>query len=702
MATEYLETALRVWAEPLKTNSVHGRARPAPRSLPKYVLVLDTETTVDAAQRLLFGSYRYFRASWDGGDPRMTCAEEGLFYADDLPSVDPLAFVVLSRYVQEHDADVAPRFRRVLRLTSESEFLKKFYKEAYKKRSLIVGFNLPFDLSRFARAWGEARRRPFLGGHSLALWGFERDGVWEPSHYRPRISIKTIDSKRAFKGFSGRESPDDEDLVPEGAEGSPPDPTYIFRGHFLDLRTLAFALTDKSHSLASACVAFGVEHGKVSIERHGEVTEHYIDYNRRDVLATSELLVELMREYLRHPIDLQVTKAYSPASIGKAYLRSFGVTPILERQPDFPREVLGYAMSAFFGGRSECRIRKTRVPVVYVDFLSMYPTVNALMGLWRLQTAEHIHVDDVTEKVRRTISETPLDEWFDPAQWRTLAVFVQVRSHGEILPVRGRYDETRDGWQIGVNPLWSEPRWYALADVVAATLLTGRVPEVLRAIELRPVGLLPELKPVSLRGGVEVDPATDDVFRVLIEERQRLEDDLSVSVVERDRMRRFLKILANSTAYGISAELNRRPESGDVRVFTESADFETRLSTLEVPGAFCFPPIAALIAAAARLMLALLERSVADLGGTYAFCDTDSMGVVATEAGGSVHSGIRALSWKQVEGISERFASLNPYDRSAVPGSVLKIEQENFGPDSERIQLWAFAISAKRYALFEE
>ena len=51
--------------------------------------------------------------------------------------------------------------------------------------------------------------------------------------------------------------------------------------------------------------------------------------------------------------------------------------------------------------------------------------------------------------------------------------------------------------------------------------------------------------------------------------------------------------------------------------------------------------------------------------------------------------------------ITERFSSLNPYERSVVPGSVLKTESENFDPETKRQrQLYCFAISAKRYALF--
>ena len=146
-------------------------------------------------------------------------------------------------------------------------------------------------------------------------------------------------------------------------------------------------LTDKGHTLKSACKAFGVAHGKTKAQKHGEITPEYIAYNRNDVLATTELLEKTLAEYYRHPVDLQPTKAYSPASLGKAYLRAMGIEPVLKRQPDFPKNVLGYAMNAYFGGRADCRLRRCAVPVAYTDFTSMYPSVNALMDNWSLLTA---------------------------------------------------------------------------------------------------------------------------------------------------------------------------------------------------------------------------------------------------------------------------------------------------------------------------
>jgi hypothetical protein len=62
---------------------------------------------------------------------------------------------------------------------------------------------------------------------------------------------------------------------------------------------------------------------------------------------------------------------------------------------------------------------------------------------------------------------------------------------------------------------------------------------------------------------------------------------------------------------------------------------------------------------------------------------------------------IRALSWEAVDSIVDRFSALNPYDREIVPGSILKIEDVNFTPETgEQRPIHCFAISAKRYAFF--
>src|SRR5436309_1625912 len=107
MSGDRLPTALRAFAE--RRNSKPRRSPRPVRKRPDVALVFDTETTIDAAQRLTFGSYRYLRLV-DG--ERTSCVEEGLFYADELPERDPEGFAVLQEYVRTHQADVPAKNRR--------------------------------------------------------------------------------------------------------------------------------------------------------------------------------------------------------------------------------------------------------------------------------------------------------------------------------------------------------------------------------------------------------------------------------------------------------------------------------------------------------------------------------------------------------------------------------------------------------------
>src|SRR5579871_6374728 len=166
-------------------------------------------------------------------------------------------------------------------------------------------------------------------------------------------------------------------------------------------------------------------------------------------------------------------------------------------------------------------------------------------------------------------------------------------------------------------------------------------------------------------------------------QRKSLDSRNDISPVEKERLGKALKVLANASSYGIYAEMHRKESEEKVMTTYYGIDPEpiTRaIQNPDEPGEYCFPPMASLITGAARLMLALLERCVTDLGGTYAMEDTDSMAIVATERGGLVPCPggthklpdgtecVKALSWKQVREIADRFSALNPYDRRAVPG----------------------------------
>jgi len=681
-----------------------GRKVPPVLGCPEDILAFDTETTIDPTQRLLFGSWRYGHREANGA---FTCLEEGLVYADDLPERDPAGFACLQQYVATHAAQTQNSRRIQLQLLSRRAFVNDRLWKALDGGALVVGFNLLFDLTRMGIGCGAARGRKFSGGFAIPLFEYQaQTGAWRLDSYRPWFRFKAIDSKRALMGLTRRRGarPAEREQAPDAL------------GRFLDLRTLVFALTDQSHSLASAAAALGIGGGKLEVEAHGQITSPYIDYNRHDVALTISVLLAALAEWDRHPLALSPDKVMSPASLAKGYLRAMGVTPPAVKFAEVPPELLGMAMSAYYGGRTEVRVRRVCVPVAYLDFLSMYPTVHTLLGLWPLLIAAQLKAVPVTQEVQQLGGTLTLERCFQPAFWLGLRFFAKVRPAGDILPVRAQYDLASDGTTIGVNPFWSdEPIWVAGPDLVASWLLTGRWPEILEAVRLEPVGRQAGLRPVSLRGRVAIDPAKEDFFRRVIEARTEAKRSADLPREERERLERFLKVLANSGAYGIFAELNVTPPDGDggdeVLVYGRNGGFPSHTSAPEDAGEYCFPPFAALTTSGARLMLALLERLVRDAGGVIAFGDTDSGAIVASPKGGLVEcpggphrmrngtAAIQALTWAQVDAIRARFTPLKPYDPVLVP-DLLKLEKQNFKADGARQVLYAFAISAKRYALF--
>ncbi len=685
-----LKVAFRAYTvrHPKKGKRPRRKRIPLPeRRWEEKVFTVDFETSTDEIQRLTIGCFRF--SHWENG--KLVTETEGLVYADDLPLRDPQGFGVLEAYIKTHRADAAPGYPHRLKLLSRKQFVKyELWRAAYRAQAIVAGFNLPFDLSRLAEDVTPARGSRFRGGFSFRLWPEYKDENGELCEdvNRPRLVIKHLDSKRALMEFTGRKeyapSDLDENLDP-------------FKGRFLDVRTAVFALTNESHSLDSACKTFGVEHGKTSIDQYGVITPEAIDYNRRDVLATQELLEKVRSEFDRHPIDLDPCKAYSPASLAKGYFQAMGITEPMKRSK-IPLSALAASMMAYYGGRAEARIRRVGVPVECVDIKSAYPTGMSLMEVNEIQNAQQIEIKDFTDGAQQLLDTITLDECFRASTWKKFRFFARVVPDKHVLPLRAKYGYG-GAFNIGVNEVSSdEGIWYPGPDLVKAVILSGRPIRVLEAFVLVPVGVLSSLRPVKLRCSVTVDPRIQDFFRATVEARRD-----PATVKEGKSQTNFLKCLGNSGSYGVNAQLNPeeqpRGKKVMVTVFGLDGPFDSPSHLPEKEGPYFFPPLAAMATAAARLFLGILEKCVNQGGGSHAFCDTDSMAIVATKFGGFVAPGVRAPSWKQVAEIVERFSSLNPYDPTRVPGSILKIEDENF-IDGEQTQLYAYVISAKRYALY--
>ena len=225
-----------------------------------------------------------------------------------------------------------------------------------------------------------------------------------------------------------------------------------------------------------------------------------------------------------------------------------------------------------------------------------------------------------------------------------------------------------------------------------------------------PSGRQAGLEPSNLGGTVKINPLRDDFFRKVIE--QRVPHKASNKFLAD-----FLKVLANSGSYGLFVEVNTetKAKEGNIKYFSGENSGKKLTTYKEKPGVWYFPPLASLITSGGRLLLAMLETCVRNLKGSYLFCDTDSLCIVGSARGGLVpcaggefrlkgQEAIKALSLQEVQSIVSKFNRLNPYDQSLVP-NVLKIEDINHvesNPNKPHRQLFGFAISAKRYALYTQ
>jgi hypothetical protein len=640
---------------------------------PNHALVFDTESRITADQSLTFGVYR--RCELVDGSYRIT--EEGLFYADDLPAKERKVLQIHLRTAVSDVARFPPRFP----LYSRSEFMRRvFWPEIKYEGALVCGFNLPFDLARLAPDWSRGSKDEW----SLTMSQYS-DGTENLN--RPRLLITPIDSKKAFISLTKPWKA--EEWKEKG------------KAHFLDVRTLAWALFNKSFSLKTACEELNTEHRKAEDhEPTGQVTPEEIEYARQDGRCTVDVLNALKREFDKHPIGLKPYHAYSAASVAKSYLDQMGIVrPAVKFS--VTDETLGICMQSYYGGRSETRIRCAEVPVVPVDFVSQYPTCCALLGLFDVLTAKSVAFEDDTEKIRRFLNRRDLKGCFRRSMWKRSNFFALVKPNDDVFPVRTVYNGITQ--TIGNNYLSSDkPLWFAGPDVIASIIRTGKVPNIVRAIRMVPHGKQAGMQSISLRGMVKVDPYKDDLFRTIIEQRKLHKADKALYY--------WLKILANSI-YGFFVELNPDIQNHDVpvRVFSGEKRLTDDSDVIENPGPWFFPPLASLITAGGRLLLAMTEAFVKKKRGTYLFCDTDSLAIVASKNGGRLRipgtKGVRILSWSEVQAVVDQFAALNPYNRKIVKGSTLNLVYANFidsDPENARRQLYGYSIAAKRYALYEK
>jgi hypothetical protein len=640
-----------------------------------HVLVFDCESRLTADQTLTFGFSRFLEIR----NGLYVPLEEGIFHDDGLSAKELEA---LRKYARSTKPETTEDGCDQLRFCSRSKFVTEVLGIAIQAKALIVGFNLPFDLSRLALDWNPAEN----GGWSLIIqqWRNPKTGKQEPNESFPRLLIKALNSKTSIIGST---------RPPMSLRRSKGKRAKLWpRSRFLDVRTLLWALRNKSYSLKTACKEFGIP-GKLGHKPSGRVDLEEVEYCRQDVRATVGLLNAAKQEFDLHPIAPGPDRMFSPASVAKAYLEALRILYPSTKVKD-AEIAYGIFMQSYFGGRAECRIRNWEVPTCPVDFMSQYPTVNELLGNWGILTAESVTFPDATDEVRKLLSRVALERCFDRKFWSKFRFFARVRPDNDILPGRTVYNGTTQN--IGINYLTSkEALWFAGPDIIASILFTGKVPHIEKAIRVVAHGKQAGLGSTSLRGMVRVDAKKHSFFKHVIEQRAAHESNPALHY--------WLKILANSGSYGLFVELNPNDaDAAELQVYSGEDSFPTHSDVVEEPGKWFAPHIASLITSGGRLLLAMLEKCITDAGGTYLFCDTDSAAIVSTETRQQIKmpdgaQPITALSWVEVQQITARFESLNPY---AIDGSILKIHKLNWDKNKQRRRLYGYSIAAKRYALY--
>jgi hypothetical protein len=240
--------------------------KPPPSST--WTLVFDTETTTDPSQRLRFGCYQLRKGQ--------ALDEAGLFF-------DPEA---LSEAEQRTLEAFAAANR--LRCMTTALFVEDvFFRRGYELRATIVGFNLPFDISRLALGWAPARGKMRRG------FSFKLSEKW----WRPRVRVKHLSGRAALIQFTSPTKRNDNPR--DRREGR----RVTRRGSFVDIRTIAGALLSRPFSLDGLAQHLKTETQKVKTDEHGGVLSYqYLSYAVTDVQATWECYLALSERFREHDL----------------------------------------------------------------------------------------------------------------------------------------------------------------------------------------------------------------------------------------------------------------------------------------------------------------------------------------------------------------------------------------------------------------
>src|SRR5882762_8011958 len=138
------------------TRVIDDKARPdhdwnLPAKWANFALVFDCETTVDLRQDLTFLWWRFCELK----NGVYVCQQEGVVHNDSLPRPE----VALIRKFARVKADVEEGCPERVLVESQRQFVNGTFWGALSAGAALVCFNAPFDLSRLALDYREARNK---------------------------------------------------------------------------------------------------------------------------------------------------------------------------------------------------------------------------------------------------------------------------------------------------------------------------------------------------------------------------------------------------------------------------------------------------------------------------------------------------------------------------------------------------------------
>jgi hypothetical protein len=126
--------------------------------------VFDCETTTDLREDLNFLWLRFCELK----DGAYVCQREGVVYRDNL---DAKSIALIRQFVRRKRADVEDGCPEDISVQTRTRFVNGEFWRALRAGAVIVNFNAPFDLSRLALEFPEAKNKN--SGWSTVLWKYQ-------------------------------------------------------------------------------------------------------------------------------------------------------------------------------------------------------------------------------------------------------------------------------------------------------------------------------------------------------------------------------------------------------------------------------------------------------------------------------------------------------------------------------------------------